>query len=96
MDIHITCPRSFDRASAEHLLRDTISPALLAQTDIVFNYTESPGEKVEISLPKMNGELRIPDFELAKSVYETICRLVPRGPIECRVRGTCNGLSRWH
>jgi hypothetical protein len=94
MDINIKCPQSFDRGTADPILRETISSALTTQTDIVFKYTESPGDKVEVSLPKMNGELRISDFELAKRVFEQVCRLVPHGPIECGTKGTGNGASR--
>ena len=95
MDIHVQCPRLLDRDNLERVLRETVSSALAAQTDIVFKYTESPDQKTVISLPQMNGELKVSDFELATAVYKKLCLLIPHGPIECGIRGTRNGLSRW-
>lgn len=95
MDVYTQGVPESKRRSIEILLRATMGALLKEPTEISFRHTDSLGSTVDISVPKLNGEMRVQDFEFVETVGVAALRRLRNGPLTCRMRETHTSWSRW-
>ena len=78
------------RSAAEDLLRAIFLRSLREPTQVTFHHTDSLGLEVRVSVPKLNGELKVPVTDLLRQMAESLASFADGKIVESKMRGTCN------
>ena len=90
MDIYTQGIEDSKRTLAEEMLRATFLLSLKVHGEVSFQHTDALTAEVSVSVPKLNGELKVTPSDLLQQMGMTLCSMVEGKVVESRMRDTRN------
>ncbi len=95
IEVHTHGIGDAQRPEAEELFRATVLLGLQSPLDVTFQHIDSlTAGEVGVSVPKLNGELKVPTDVFLLMLGQTLCSLAEEKVVEAKMRGTCNAWRR--